>query len=156
MSVHQDLWIPPDVGEELVLPVGQWWDAVSAEDMVGDRALHLLGHASGAVIQDDTHGHGRLYWLVEVGTARSWCLRHTRVLTTLADESTFLTVPPVSWTAGHSLYWRVPVGPGRYLTDAQRLHEALSQAISEGRVQAPEGGQWVGEWETCRGPGGAS
>lgn len=136
-GVHQDLWTPPDLGDDLVLIVGKWWDAVSTPTALGNRALELLG-TSGAVIQDDAHG--KLYWLIGADTARSWCLRGVRVLTMLVDESTFLTVPPASWTdEGRDLYWRVPVGPGRYLTNAHRLHESLAQAIDESHDHAAEG-----------------
>ncbi|MFD8509919.1 hypothetical protein ACFV27_02050 [Streptomyces antimycoticus] len=90
-------WTPPPAVDIEALPAGKWWDAVRTAPTVGERALELLGEETGAVIQDK---HGPLYWLVAVGSATSWHLRQVRVLTQLADESTYLGVPPVSWTEG--------------------------------------------------------
>ncbi|NUH39409.1 hypothetical protein HUF15_22020 [Streptomyces samsunensis] len=47
-------WAPPNTEDIEPLPVGEWWDAISAPTPVADRALELLGGRSGAVIQDDT------------------------------------------------------------------------------------------------------
>jgi hypothetical protein len=132
-------WTPPNTEDVEALPVGRWWDAVSAPTAVADRALELLGSAAGAVIQDDTYG--KVYWLIGVGTARSWCMRQVRVLTELADEGILLGVPPASWTTEHSTYWRVPFRIDRCLTDAQKLHEALAQAVAEVLGPRPEGRQ---------------
>ncbi|WP_306305267.1 hypothetical protein [Streptomyces hygroscopicus] len=109
-----------------------------APTAVGERALEVLGEATGAVIQDK---HGPLYWLVEVGSATSWHLRGVRVLTELADERTYLGVPPVSWTTGPRSHWRVPLGRGRYLTDAWRLRQALAEADRAEYGPMPEGRQ---------------
>ncbi|MFG2581266.1 hypothetical protein [Streptomyces malaysiensis] len=49
-------WAPPNAEDVELLPVGEWWDAISAPTRVADRALELLGGRSGAVIQDDTYG----------------------------------------------------------------------------------------------------
>ncbi|MET7934517.1 hypothetical protein [Streptomyces sp. NPDC005322] len=112
---------------------------MSAPVAIGDRALTMLGPASGAVIQDDSYS--KLYWLIPIDTARSWCMRQVRVLTELADETTLLGVPPVDWITGHRTYWRIPLGPDRYLTDTDRLAKALLQAIDETLGPAPEGRQ---------------
>ncbi|MDN3056390.1 hypothetical protein PH213_17920 [Streptomyces sp. SRF1] len=125
MTPHNLPWNPPPAVDVEALPVGKWWDAVRAASIVGERALKTLGDETGAVIQDR---YGTLYWLVAVGSATSWHLRQVRVLTELADERTYLGVPPVSWTTGPKSHWRVPLGPGRYLTDAWRLREALAEA----------------------------
>ncbi|WP_254885656.1 hypothetical protein [Streptomyces sp. NA02950] len=118
-------WKPPPSGGVEPLPVGSHWDAVRVAQPVGERALQHLGAESGAVIQDT---YGTLYWLVAVGSARSWNLRQVRVLTALVDEVTYLGVPSADWREGPRPHWRVPLGPGRYLTDAQRLWEALAAA----------------------------
>lgn len=131
-------WTPPTEDIE-ALPVGKWWDAMSAPTAVADRALELLGPATGAVIQDDTYG--KTYWLIGVDTARSCCIRQVRVLTSLVDEGTLLGVPPATWTTGHSTYWRVPFRIDRYLTDANRLREALAQAVAEVLGPCPDGRQ---------------
>ncbi len=120
------------------LPVGKWWDAVKAPSNIGERALKALGDETGAVIQDK---HGPLYWLVKVGSATSWHLRQVRVLTELADERTYLGVPPVSWTDGLRTHWRVPLSADRYLTDAGELWEALAEADRAEYGRMPVGRQ---------------
>jgi hypothetical protein len=122
-------WTPPNTEDIELLPVGKWWDAVSAPTAVADRALELLGPDSGAVIQDETYG--KAYWLIGIDTARSWHMRQVRVLTELAGEGTLLGVPPTSWRADHMTYWRIPFGPDRYLTDTDHLARALRQAVNE-------------------------
>ncbi|GAA0678400.1 hypothetical protein GCM10009548_55850 [Streptomyces malaysiensis subsp. malaysiensis] len=131
-------WAPPTEDIE-ALPVGEWWDAVSAPAPVADRALSLLGDRSGAVIQDGTHG--KAYWLIEVDTAQSWCVRQVHVLTRLVDEKTLIGIPPATWTRDHDTYWRVPYRIDRYLTDTRRLHEALAQASWEVLGPKPNGRQ---------------
>ncbi|GAA3365280.1 hypothetical protein GCM10017744_067370 [Streptomyces antimycoticus] len=132
-------WTPPNTEDIEPLPVGRWWDAVSAPTNVADRALELLGRNSGAVIQDDTYG--KTYWLIGTDTARSWCLHQIRVLTGLADESTLLGVPPATWGPEHQTYWRIPLGPDRYLTDPDHLARALRQAVDDVLGPVPEGRQ---------------
>ncbi|MEV6130262.1 hypothetical protein AB0M05_26025 [Streptomyces violaceusniger] len=131
-------WTPPPAVDVEALPAGKWWDAVRAAPTVGERALELLGEETGAVIQDK---HGPLYWLVAVGSATSWHLRQVRVLTQLADESTYLGVPPVSWTEGPSTHWRVPLSADHYLTDAGRLWGALAEADRAEYGREPVGRQ---------------
>ncbi|WP_432585826.1 hypothetical protein ABVG11_06255 [Streptomyces sp. HD1123-B1] len=97
---------------------------------MGPRALDIIGDTSGAVIQDT---YGTLYWLIAKGAASGWRLRQVRVLTSHPQESTVLGVPPIAWTEPPPAdearaYWRVPLAPGRYLTDAARLWEALATA----------------------------
>ncbi|MBB4785802.1 hypothetical protein [Streptomyces rapamycinicus] len=131
-------WTPPNTEDVEALPAGRWWDAVRAAPTVGERALELLGDATGAVIKDK---NGTLYWLVAVGTETSWHLRQVRVLTELADESTYLGVPPVSWTEGPRTHWRVPLSADHYLTDAGRLWGALAEADRAEYGRRPEGRQ---------------
>jgi hypothetical protein len=123
-------WTPPNRGDVKALPTGLWWDAVRAAPAIGDRALDLLGDATGAVIQDT---YGTLYWLTKVGTARSWHLRKVHALTQLVDEATYLGVPPASRTKPPGTHWRIPLGHDRYLTHADRLHAALAQAVLDER-----------------------
>ncbi|MEU8826508.1 hypothetical protein [Streptomyces sp. NPDC048636] len=128
MKAADLLWTPPSSGDVEALPVGKWWDAVRVSPPVGERALGLLGDDTGAVIQDSC---GTLYWLVAIGSAASWHLRGTRVLCELADEATYLGVPPADWTEPtrrSRVHWRVPLGPDRYLTDTRLLREALAAA----------------------------
>ncbi|WP_250853170.1 hypothetical protein [Streptomyces rhizosphaericus] len=131
-------WLSSTAVDVEALPVGKWWDAVKAAPTVGERALKLLGTATGAVIQDR---HGTLYWLVAVGSATSWHLRQVRVLTELVDESTYLGVPPASWTEGPKTHWRVPLSADHYLTNAWKLWEALAEADRAEYGRAPEGRQ---------------
>ncbi|MET7761694.1 hypothetical protein ABZS71_06520 [Streptomyces sp. NPDC005393] len=134
-------WTPPNTEDVEALPVGKWWDAISAPTPVADRTLELLGRDSGAVIQDDTYG--KTYWLVGIDTStpRTWRMRQVRMLTELADEGTLLGVPPASWGPEHQTYWRIPLGPDRYLTDINRLVPALRQALDEVLGPAPDGRQ---------------
>ncbi|ATL82732.1 hypothetical protein [Streptomyces malaysiensis] len=132
-------WTPPNTEDIEPLPVGEWWDAISAPTTVADRALELLGGRSGAVIQDDTYG--KTYWLIGIDTARSWCIRQIRLLTALADETTLLGVPPVTWGPEHRTHWRIPLGPNRYLTGTDQLARALRQAVNEVLGPAPDGRQ---------------
>ncbi|WP_236076426.1 hypothetical protein [Streptomyces coffeae] len=123
-------WKPPPFATDVEpLQVGKHWDAVRAHQPVGERALALLGDACGAVIQDT---YGTLYWLIAKGSARgSWHLRQVRVLTERSRESNYLGVPPITWTEPTTkarTHWRVPLAPGRYLTEAERLWEALAAA----------------------------
>ncbi|MFI0772301.1 hypothetical protein ACH4TQ_46660 [Streptomyces sp. NPDC021218] len=131
-------WTPPNKQDVEALPVGRWWDAVRAAPTVGERALKTLGDENGAVIQDK---NGPLYWLVAVGSATSWHLRQVRVLAELADESTYLGVPPVSWTSGLRTHWRVPLSADHYLTDAGRLWGALAEADRAEYGRMPVGRQ---------------
>ncbi|WP_308358489.1 hypothetical protein [Streptomyces cucumeris] len=108
--------------------MGKHWDAVRVSPPVAERGLELLGDDTGAVIQDQ---RGTLYWLVAIGSAASWHLRGTRVLCELADEATYLGVPPADWTEpSHkgNTHWRVPLAPDRYLTDTRALWQALAAA----------------------------
>ncbi|MEV6130806.1 hypothetical protein AB0M05_28920 [Streptomyces violaceusniger] len=131
-------WTPPPATDVQALPAGKWWDAVRAAPTVGERALKLLGDENGAVIQDK---YGTLYWLVEVGSATSWHLRQVRVLTELADECTYLGVPPSSWTTPPGTHWRLPLSVDHYLTDAWKLWGALAEADRIEFGRAPEGRQ---------------
>ncbi|MCQ8194241.1 hypothetical protein [Streptomyces rugosispiralis] len=134
-------WTPPNTEDVEILPVGKWWDAISARTAVADRALELLGNRSGAVIQDDTYG--KTYWLVgiDTSTVRSWRMRGVRILAELSDEGTLLGVPPASWGPEHRTYWRIPLGPDRYLTDTNHLVRALSQALDDVLGPEPNGRQ---------------
>ncbi|WP_413799041.1 hypothetical protein [Streptomyces iranensis] len=134
-------WTPPNTEDIELLPVGKWWDAISAPTAVADRALKLLGDRSGAVIQDDTYG--KTYWLtaIDTSTARSWRMRQVRILAELADEGTLLGVPPASWGNEHRTYWRIPLGPDRYLTDTNHLVRVLRQALDDVLGPEPDGRQ---------------
>ncbi|WP_413809003.1 hypothetical protein [Streptomyces sp. OE57] len=129
-------WTPPNTEDVEALPVGTWWDAVRAAPTVGERALELLGDATGAVIQDK---HGPFYWLVAVGSAASWHLRQVRVLTELTDERTYLGVPPISRREGPGTHWRVPLSAEHYLTDAVKLWGALAEADRAELGPVPQG-----------------
>lgn len=131
-------WKPPSAADVEALPVGRWWDAVRVTPVVGDRALKLLGDTTGAVIQD---GYTTLYWLIAVGSAKSWHLRQVHVLTKLADEDHYLGVPPVHWTTGPGTHWRVPLGRDRFLTDTRALWDALAEAVRTELRTVPEGRQ---------------
>ncbi|MGV9847341.1 hypothetical protein ACWDWU_00840 [Streptomyces sp. NPDC003442] len=109
-----------------MVQVGPHWDAVRAPEALGERALGLLGGATGAVIAD----YNLMYWLIRPGAAQHWQrIRQVQTLGTGRVETSYIGVPPIDRTSGPYLHWRVPLGPGRYLTDANRLREALVRAV---------------------------
>ncbi|MET7936978.1 hypothetical protein [Streptomyces sp. NPDC005322] len=108
-----------------MVEVGPHWDAVRAPVPIGERALKLLSDATGAVIAD----YGSMYWLIPPGRAQYWRrLRHVQALGAHHAEVTYVGVPSATRTSGPGLHWRIPVGPGRYLTDAVQLRDALAKA----------------------------
>ncbi|AGP58158.1 hypothetical protein M271_33720 [Streptomyces rapamycinicus NRRL 5491] len=105
--------------------VGPYWDAVRAPVEIGERALELLGGATGAVIAD----YAQMCWLIAAGSAQYW-RRLPQVQALSATPTTYLGVPPIGHTTGPVLHWRVPLGPDRYLTDSPLLRGALAQAVA--------------------------
>ncbi|MER7795606.1 hypothetical protein [Streptomyces sp. NPDC097640] len=94
---------------------------------IGKRTLDLLGNATGAVIENPFDRV--LYWLIEPGAAAEWdmgLLPSVQVW----GATAYIEVPPVARTTGPGVHWRVPLGYGRYLTDATALFAALKIATS--------------------------
>nr|WP_245606410.1 hypothetical protein [Streptomyces himastatinicus] len=119
-------WTPPR-GEVEMVKVGPHWDVLRAPAEIGERALALLGDASGAVIAD----YGLMYWLIPSGHAEWWGrMENIHALGAHTAEVTYVGVPPATHTTGPRLHWRIPVGPDRYLTDTDRLRKALARAIA--------------------------
>lgn len=115
-------WTPPRGNDVEMVEVGHHWDAVRAPKAIGERALDLLGKHGGAVIAD----YSTMYWLIQQGSADYWQrIRQVHVLTTTTAELTFMGVPPGHCRSGPGLHWHIPVGPGRYLTAAEQLRQAL-------------------------------
>ncbi|MET7934828.1 hypothetical protein [Streptomyces sp. NPDC005322] len=122
-------WTPPSGGDVEMIEVGHYWDVVRAPADIGERALALLGDETGAVIAD----YGLMYWLIAPGHARTW-QRLRRDIHALGAERTGVTyvgVPPATHTTGPRLHWQIPMGPDRYLTDADQLRGALARAVAE-------------------------
>ncbi|MEV6130784.1 hypothetical protein AB0M05_28810 [Streptomyces violaceusniger] len=105
--------------------VGLDWDAVRAPVEIGERALALLGDATGAVIAD----YAQMYWLIAAGSAQHW-RRLPQVQALSEAPISYIGIPPISRTTGPTLHWRVPLGPDCYLTDNPLLRGALAQAIA--------------------------
>ena len=64
-----------------------------------------------------------LYWLVGPGSAGHWpALPGVRG----RGRGGFVGVPPQGKVSGPGVHWRVPLAPGRYLTDPAVLHAALT------------------------------
>ncbi|MET7766030.1 hypothetical protein ABZS71_30045 [Streptomyces sp. NPDC005393] len=123
MTTRVQPWTPPRDYVELV-EAGAHWDAVRAPAPIGERALALLG-ATGAVIAD----YAQLCWLVRPGSTRGWRrIRQVQLLGADHAEITYVGVPPITRTQGPPAR-RVPMGPDRYLTDEDRLREALIRAV---------------------------
>ncbi|WP_317259541.1 MULTISPECIES: hypothetical protein [Streptomyces] len=118
-------WTPPQGADIEMVRVGSHWDAVRAPVPIGERALELLGGATGAVIAD----YAQMYWLIVAGGAQYW-RRLPQVQTLGAAATSYIGVPPIGHTAGPVLHWRVPLGPDRYLTDSPLLRGALAQAVA--------------------------
>ncbi|MEU1800292.1 hypothetical protein [Streptomyces sp. NPDC019937] len=126
MTTNALPWMPPNGDDVELVQVGLYWDAVRASVEIGERALKLLADATGSVIAD----YSRVYWLIPSGSAQHWQrLPQAQVLGAHRADVTYMGVPPATHATGPRLHWRFPVGPGRYLTDANRLHEALAQAV---------------------------
>ncbi|CDR08266.1 hypothetical protein [Streptomyces iranensis] len=97
-----------------------------APEVLRERVLGLLGGATGAVIAD----YNLVYWLIRPEAAQDWRrIRQVQTLGTGRVETSYLGVPPIDRASGPYPHWRVPLGPGRYLTDADRLREALVRAV---------------------------
>ncbi|MEU0844436.1 hypothetical protein ABZ370_33845 [Streptomyces sp. NPDC005962] len=126
MTIEAEQWIPPTGPDPVALPAGQWWDAVRAEESIGERTLALLGNESGSVIQDRCN---TCYWLIPCGTASSWNLRQVHILTATEGVSTYLGVPPADRLARPGTHWRVPYSRDHYLTDPWHLYKALVHAV---------------------------
>jgi len=126
-------WTPPRGSDVEMVKVGPHWDVLRAPAEIGERALELLGDASGAVIAD----YGLMYWLIPAGHAQGWgrIREGVHALGAQGAEVTYVGVPPAHWRGGPRLHWRVPVGPDRYLTDPGRLREALVRAIAAGPAE---------------------
>ncbi|WP_230992603.1 hypothetical protein [Streptomyces endocoffeicus] len=125
-SLKSEPWAPPGGADVRMVQVGPHWDAVRAPEALGERALGLLGGATGAVIAD----YNLMYWLIRPGAAQHWQrIRQVQTLGTGRVETSYIGVPSIDRTSGPYLHWRVPLGPGRYLTDANRLREALVRAV---------------------------
>ncbi|MFE9060140.1 hypothetical protein [Streptomyces violaceusniger] len=124
-SLKSEPWAPPRGADVEMVRVGPHWDVVRAPEALGGRALELLGGGTGAVIAD----YNLMYWLIRPGSAQYWRrIRQVQTLGTGRVETSYIGVPPIDRTSGPYLHWRVPLGPGRYLTDANRLREALARA----------------------------
>ncbi|MEU8870136.1 hypothetical protein AB0D24_03045 [Streptomyces javensis] len=92
---------------------------------IGERALELLGGATGAVIAD----YAQMYWLIPVGSAQYWrCLPKVQALS--AAPTSHIGVPPTGHNTGPVLHWRVPLGPDCYLTETPLLRGVLAQAVA--------------------------
>ncbi|MFH8369210.1 hypothetical protein [Streptomyces sp. NPDC018031] len=132
-------WRPP-TDEATAQAAGEWWDAVRVPADIGARALDRLGDDSGAVISD---GWGRLlYWLIPPGTAEDWRLPRVQVLGRTAREMAYVGVPPAHRQSGPALHWRIPpTTDGRWLTEPEALHTALTGATAELSTADPDGAE---------------
>ncbi|MGA6154414.1 hypothetical protein ACPEIC_13840 [Stenotrophomonas sp. NPDC087984] len=117
-------WKPSNTEIE-ALPVGEWWDAIRAPASIGERALEVLGEATGAVIAD----YAQMYWLITAGSAQYW-RRLPQVQALSGAPISYIGIPSIDRTTGPNLHWRVPFGQGPYLTNSAILRGALAQAIA--------------------------
>lgn len=104
-------------------PAGYTWDAIRAPLAVGDEALRILGHRSGAMLADPAARY--MYWFVAPGTAAGWAL----VGTTALGRGVSVVVPGERKTGPPGPHWRVCAGDGELLTQADALLAALQDAL---------------------------
>lgn len=126
MDTRAAPWTPPTGLAVVAIRAGERWDAVKVSAELGNRALALLGNASGAVISDGRDGW--MYWLVRPGTAGPWNLPRVRVLGGAGGQIHYVPVPGTGRTAGPGPHWRVPLSYDRRLTDPAILRTALTAA----------------------------
>lgn len=110
-------------GDCQLQPAGYDWDAIRAPLAVGQGALAILGHRSGAALADPTGRY--IYWFVRPGTAAAWALCDTTAL----GRGVSVIVPLDRKTAPPGPYWRVCPGDGGLLTEAGALMAALQDAL---------------------------
>ncbi|MGI5455190.1 hypothetical protein ACQEWB_18815 [Streptomyces sp. CA-249302] len=140
-------WMPTGHSVSL-LPAGKWWDAIKVPRAIALETLDRLRDESGAVMEDpwsDT-----LYWLVPTGRATAWEMPESSHVTVLGDTA-HLVVPGPQCTVGP--HWRVPPGLSNFLTDPEKLHDALARAAAivtkQSSAEAYEA--LVGHYEACSG-----
>jgi hypothetical protein len=104
-------------------PAGYTWDAIRAPLPIGDEALRILGHRSGAALADPAARY--MYWFVAPGTAAAWAL----VGTTALGRGVSIVVPKERKTGPPGPHWRVCPGDGALITHADALLAALQDAL---------------------------
>ncbi|MFI7242777.1 hypothetical protein [Streptomyces qinglanensis] len=123
------VWWPLPKGlDAVLLPAGEWWDAVRVPAYLGEGVLTRLGSASGAVIRDP-YG-SRLYWLVEPESAQGWSFCEFAAVQVLGEAS-WVTVPPSSRLHPPGPHWAVPCTPAGSLTPTAALQAALHATITQ-------------------------
>ncbi|WP_236719158.1 hypothetical protein [Wenjunlia vitaminophila] len=122
-------WMPP--AGELPGPVatGVRWDAVRVRDWaVVTATLDRLGRDTGAVIADGRTGAA--YWMVPPHAADTWPAMPD---VTVLGPGDFVAVPPLRLTRGPGPHWLAPFFADAYLTDPDRLRDALQAATAPAR-----------------------
>lgn len=105
---------------------GGTWDAVRVPRSAGLDALAILGHRSGAVLEDPSAPAPALYFFIPRRTAADWDVDGTRILA----EDDHVVIPPDRRTQGPGPYWRICPSPGTWTTDPAALQAALEDAAS--------------------------
>lgn len=103
---------------------GGAWDAVRVPRSAGLDALAILGHRSGAVLEDPLSA--ALYFFIPRGTAADWDVDGTRVL----GEDDHVVVPPDRRTQGPGPHWRICPSVDAWITDPAALQAALQDAVA--------------------------
>lgn len=113
-------WEPPSGQEPQLQLAGQCWDVIRVPEDQARKVQLKLGSFTGVIFAD--RWSYVWYWLVPVGTAETWDVPRTRALGAGAE----VMVPTTNESAPErGVSWRVRPAPGRYLTDPERLREAL-------------------------------
>ncbi|MFC9029815.1 hypothetical protein [Streptomyces arboris] len=101
---------------------GGEWDVIRVSRSLGLDALGVLGHRSGAVLEDPSSA--ALYFFVAEVTPGEWDVAGTRVL----GHGDPIVIPPLRRTRGPGPHWRVCPGDGGWPTEGSVLRAALEGA----------------------------
>ncbi|MFF9088669.1 hypothetical protein ACF1BE_19995 [Streptomyces sp. NPDC014991] len=121
-------------GELVEAPAGRAWDVVRMPRALGWRTVTQM-RQHGTPVGPAQHTPDGVEVLVPVGSAASWDLPDTEVLT----EGAFIAVPHPAMTAPHTQQghsWIVSPQDGGPLTDADLLCEAYAAALASTHTEA--------------------
>jgi hypothetical protein len=117
-------WIPRTAGVRNAHCGVIGWHAVRMPSIWGERVLRHLDQTTGAVIED--LNARRTMWLIPVDGAEGWELPAAHGIEILGDGYQVL-IPGT--LRSQLLWWLVPPGPHRLLTDPDALFAAITTAL---------------------------
>lgn len=101
--------------EIALLPLGRAWDVVRIDGIPEVLSVDgpIISDLDGAV----------LYFLVPVGTARTWDVPGTEAL----GDTAYLTIPALGRTTPPGPHWLQPPSMPGHLVSPEQLHDALQR-----------------------------